>query len=73
MKLFTPNGKPSTNVAERFPLVTKKPVNNMLYTAERFYGWGFDDSDQKGTYSIMIRIYNDIETIVEYKMMFSLE
>lgn len=73
MKLMKPNGDYSTNAAVKLPLATKKPLNNMLYTAEQFYGWGFDDSDQKGTYSISIRIYNDIETIIEYKMLFSLE
>jgi len=73
MKLVKPNGETSRNIAEKYPLVTKKPLNNLLYVAERFYGWGFDNTDQKGAYSIIIRIYNDIETIVEFKMLFSLE
>lgn len=73
MILVKPNGEISKNRANKFPLVTKTPLNNLMYCAEKFFGWGFDESDQKGVYYIKIRIYDETQTITEYNMKFTLE
>jgi len=73
IRLVKPNGEISQNKMEELKIKVNSVTVRLMYRANQIYGWGFDETDQKGKYKVIIVIY-DTETFKKtIELIFTLE